>query len=209
MNEHPISIFKDSGHREPPEDKVRQWHETAWNLGQAPLLWVVAPTAVYLFDCYASPPAGSSQSVPMHALAKIDIGSEDRIQALTTACGRTATESGAFWSSSVGKRIDRRNCVDQQLLREVRALERRLIELTPPSTPPESQELAPTMVQCLIGRCIFTSYLIDRDLANPASLPPDLGSSLSGMFATPRQALDLFEDPHCFSPGPCKAGLGG
>ena len=53
----------------------------------------------------------------MHALAKFDIGSEDRIQALTTACGRTATETGAFWSSSVGKRIDRRNRVDQQLPR--------------------------------------------------------------------------------------------
>ena len=192
MNEHPVSIFKDSGHREPPEDKVWEWHETAWNLGQAPLLWVVAPTAVYLFDCYASPPAGSSQSVPMHALAKFDIGSEDRIQALTAACSRTATESGAFWSSSVGKRIDRRNRVDQQLLREVMALERRLIELTPPSTSPEPQELVRTMVQCLIGRCIFTWYLIDRGLANPGSLPADLGPGLSDMFATPRKALKLF-----------------
>ena len=192
VNEHPISIFKDSGHREPPEDRVREWHETAWNLGQAPLLWVVAPTAVYLYDCYASPPAGSSQSVPMHALAEFDSGSEDQVQALTTACGRTATESGAFWSGSVGKRIDRRNRVDQQLLREVMALERRLIELTPPSTSPDSRELARTMVQCLIGRCIFTWYLIDRDLANSGSLPPGLGPSLSGMFATPEQALKLF-----------------
>ena len=174
-----------------------------------PLFYVVAPTAIYLYDCYASPPAGSSQSVPMHALAKFDIGSEDRIQALTAACGRTATESGAFWSSSVGKRIDRQHRVDQQLLREVMALGRHLIELTPPSTSPDSQELARTMVQCLIGRCIFTWYLIDRDLADPRSPPADLGPSLSDMFATPRQALDLFEDLHCFSPGPCRAGIGG
>ena len=104
VNEHPVSIFKDSGHREPPEDKVWEWHETAWNLGQAPLLWVVSPTAVYLYDCYASPLAGSSQSVPMHALAKFDIASDVRLRALTAACGRTATESGTFWSSSVGKR---------------------------------------------------------------------------------------------------------
>ena len=192
LHEHPISIFMDSGHREPPEKKVREWHETAWNLGLAPLLWVVAPTAVYLYDCYASPPAHSSQSVPTHALDNFDIASDERLRDLTSACGRITTETGAFWSSSLGKRIDRRNRVDQQLLSEISALERRLNQLTPPTTSPDSEKLARMMVQCLIGRCIFTWYLIDRGLANPGSLPPDLGPSLSDMFATPKQALKLF-----------------
>lgn len=192
VHEHPISIFKDSGHQEPPEDEVREWHETAWNFGLAPLLWVVAPTAVYLYDCYASPPAHSSQSVPMNSLARFDLASDERLRDLTSTCGRVNTEAGAFWSSPLGKRIDRRNRVDRQLLSEIAALERRLNELTPPTTSPDSERLARSMVQCLIGRCIFTWYLIDRGLANSRSLPSDLRPSLSDMFATPKQALKLF-----------------
>ena len=188
----PISIFKDSGHQEPREDSIQEWHETAWNFGLAPLLWVVAPTAVYLYDCYASPPDSASQSVPTNSLAKFDIDSDERLQNLTSACGRIATETGAFWSSPVGQRIDRRNRVDQQLLNEIAALERRLDGLTPQGISPERKDLAHMMVQCFIGRCIFTWYLIDRRLAHEGSLPPGLGPSLSDMFATPKQALELF-----------------
>ena len=191
-HEHPISIFKDSGREEPRAATIQGWHETAWNFGMAPLLWVVAPTAVYLYDCYASPPVRASQSVPMNSLAKFDIGSEERLLSLTSDCGRIATETGAFWSSPVGQGIDRRNRVDQQLLSEIAALEQSLDELTPSGTPPDLKELARTMVQCFIGRCIFTWYLIDRGLAHAASLPPGLGPSLSDMFATPKQALKLF-----------------
>lgn len=192
VHEQPISIFKDSGHQEPREGKIHEWHETAWNFGLAPLLWVVAPTAVYLYDCYASPPVHSSRSAPMNSLATFDIGSDERLQALTSACGRIATATGAFWSSSVGKKVDRRNRVDRQLLSEIAALDRRLGELTPISTSSDPKKLARTMVRCFIGRCIFTWYLIDRGLAHGGSLPPGLGPSLSDMFATPKQALELF-----------------
>lgn len=191
-HEHPISIFKDSGDEEPRAATIQGWHETAWNFGMAPLLWVVAPTAVYLYDCYASPPARASQSVPTNSLAKFDIGSEERLRSLTSACGRIATETGAFWSSAVGERIDRRHRVDQELLSEIAALEQSLDRLTPVSTSSDLKQLARTMVQCFIGRCIFTWYLIDRGLAHAASLPPGLGPSLSDMFATPKQAFKLF-----------------
>ena len=191
-HEHPISIFKDSGQQEPSEDKIREWHETAWNFGLAPLLWVVAPTTVYLYDCYASSPVPASQSVPTKPLDKFEIGSEERVRNLTSACGRIATETGAFWSSSVGGQIDRRNRVDQQLLSEIAALEQRLDDLTPSGETPDRQKLARMMVQCFIGRCIFTWYLIDRGLAHSGSLPSGLGPTLSDMFATPKQALKLF-----------------
>lgn len=191
-HEHPISIFKDSGHEEPAEDKLLEWHETAWNLGAAPLLWVITPTAVYLYNCYASPKPLGKEPQPVHSLAKFDLGNEDRIRSLASACGRTATESGALWSSSIGKRVNRRNRVDQQLLGDIAALEQCLNELTPPSTSPESQALARTMVKGFIRRCIFTRCLVDRGLANADTLPPGLGPSISEMFATRRQALKLF-----------------
>ena len=191
-HEHPISIFKDSGHEEPSEDKLLEWHETAWNLGSAPLLWVITPSAVHLYDCYASPKAPAKGKLRVHSLAKFDLASEERMRSLASACGRTATETGALWSSSIGKRVNRRNRVDQQLLREIAILEQCLNELTPPATPAESLALARSVAKSFIRRCIFTRCLVDRGLANAETLPPGLGPSLSDMFATRRQALKLF-----------------
>lgn len=191
-HEHPISIFKDLGHEEPPDDKLLELHETAWNLGSAPLLWIVTPTAVHLYDCYASPKAPAKGRLPVHSLAKFDLASEERIRSLAAACGRTATETGALWSSSIGKRVNRRNRVDQQLLREIATLDQCLNKLTPPSTPAESLALAQSVAKSFIRRCIFTRCLVDRGLANAETLPPGLGPSPSDMFATRRQALKLF-----------------
>ena len=112
-----------------------------------PLLWIVAPTAVYLYDCYRSPRGRSKQRMPAHTLAKFGIGSEERLRSLAAACGRTAIETGAFWSSSIGKRINRRNRVDRQLLGEIAALEQCLNELTPPSTSAAARTLARTVVK--------------------------------------------------------------
>ena len=39
----PTSIFKDAGLVNPSEADLRHWQEAAWNVGIAPLLWVVTP----------------------------------------------------------------------------------------------------------------------------------------------------------------------
>src|SRR5579863_3761704 len=51
----PIAIFKDAGDALPTEQQISVWHEAAWNVGLAPLLWIVTPTDIRLYDCYASP----------------------------------------------------------------------------------------------------------------------------------------------------------
>ena len=50
----PVSIFKDAGRAAPHDDQVHRWHEAAWNVGLAPLLWVVTPTDVHIYNCYRS-----------------------------------------------------------------------------------------------------------------------------------------------------------
>ena len=51
----PTSIFKDAGDAQPSEADLRHWQEAAWNVGVAPLLWIITPTDVRLYDCYESP----------------------------------------------------------------------------------------------------------------------------------------------------------
>jgi hypothetical protein len=189
----PAAIFKDSGTQAPSDDNIHFWHEAAWNIGVAPLLWVITPTDVHLYDCYSSPQKslGQMEGTPLDRFSLI---AEGGLQPLDAMCGRLATETGAFWSSQIGSRIDRRRRVDRELLAEIQALENQLV-LIPPARPvaaPEDPTAARDFAQRLIGRCIFTSYLIDRGLAQQF-LPMTLPQSLGDIFADTDRTYELFE----------------
>lgn len=186
----PANIFKDAGGVPPTASDLRNWYEAAWNVGVAPLLWIVTPTEVRLYDCYATPDELSDTLEPPE-LERFQLDSPDRLRALDAACGRLTTETGAFWSSHIGSRIDRSHRVDRELLAEISALEDQLVQQTPVDASPRAQALARDIAQRFIGRCIFTWYLLDRGLAQPF-LPADLPSDLGQMFATPERALVLF-----------------
>jgi hypothetical protein len=192
----PTAIFKDAGDEAPSDKKIAQWHEAAWNVGVAPLLWIITPTDVRLYDCYASPTKDSPQQIATKPLEVFSLQSEDRLRSLEAMCGRYATETGAFWSSAIGQRIDRRYRVDRELLGEINALEDRLTSLLPANGQPLPDDKCETQTsrdfaQRLIGRCIFTSYLVDRGIAQPF-LPKEFSADVSGMFATVASAFELF-----------------
>ena len=193
----PTAIFKDAGEEPPTEAQIGRWHEAAWNMGIAPLLWIVTPTDIRLYDCYASPPKENPQQVAALPLDVFALDAQERLQALNAMCGRYATETGAFWSSTVGKKIDRRHRVDRELLAEIKALEERLTLLPPADGAPlhdshVETQAARDFAQRLIGRCIFTSYLVDRGIAQ-AFLPPEVPKNVTGMFATVDTAFHLFK----------------
>jgi hypothetical protein len=193
----PTAIFKDAGDEAPSERQIAQWHEAAWNVGVAPLLWIITPTDVRLYDCYASPAKASPQQIATEPLEVFSLQAEDRLRSLDAMCGRYATETGAFWSSAIGQRIDRRHRVDRALLGEISALEDKLTRLPPANDQPlpddkEEAQASRDFAQRLIGRCIFTSYLVDRGIAQPF-LPQDFSADVKGMFATVDSAFKLFQ----------------
>ena len=187
----PTSIFKDAGTGDPTVDELRRWHEAAWNVGVAPLLWIITPTEIRLYNCYASPTEQSSELVPS-SLGQFDLESDDRLRLLDAMCGRLATETGAFWASVIGAKIDRQHRVDRDLLEEISALEDLLTNPTSASQPGRGTSSMPREVaQRFIGRCIFTWYLLDRGIAQPF-LPKSLKPDLSKMFASKASAFTLF-----------------
>ena len=189
----PTTIFKDAGGKQPADDELRGWHEAAWNLSTAPLLWIVTPTDVRLYDCYASPSRRGPQAATVPSpLDRFAIASEDRLRALDAACGRLATETGAFWSSRIGAKINRRHRVDHELLAEIAALEQLLTDFTPTDGSAQARKQARDFAQRLIGRCIFSWYLLDRRLAQ-RFLPSNLPRNLSAIFRTPDFAFALFD----------------
>ena len=192
-----ISIFKDAGTRRPSVEQEARWHEAAWNLGLAPLLWIVTPTEVRLYDCY-SPAVDPERRVASAPIGVFQLDAKAKLAELNNACGRLATESGAFWSGPIGSKIDRRFRVDRQLLGEIEAIEDELSALPPAQLihtedPALEAEAARDFAQRLIGRTIFTWYLLDRgDLVRP--LLASVGSaSLADMLATRERAFALFD----------------
>jgi len=186
------SVFKDSGEEDPTPDQLKHWHETAWNIGFAPLLWIITPVEVRLYDCYAAPRIWNEKSgtKPLQVFA---LG-VDGLKSLNAICGRVATETGAFWSSSLGSSINRNCRIDRELLAEIDALENELA-FAPSGLSEAAVVDRPAVIRDLsqrfIGRCIFTWYLIDRGIAQ-RFLPDDIPADLGKIFQEKRTTFALF-----------------
>lgn len=146
----------------PPDEEVATWRQEIWNEGFAPLLWVVSPERIDLYNGFGRPAA--SADAAKNRLATFEaIGAS--LAELDALAGRLAMETGQFWLNAPS--INRKTAVDQQLLSDLASLERDLV----------AAELARPEAQALIGRSIFTQYLVDRDIVTAARLEALCGHS--------------------------------
>jgi hypothetical protein len=100
---------------------------------------------------------------------------------LDELAGRLAMESGQFWLRNEG--VDRKNSVDQRLLADLSALERDLM----------GDELERGTAQGLIGRAIFTQYLVDRGIVDRRKLIRHCGKeSLPAALRSAASSQSLF-----------------
>ncbi|MDN3593099.1 HsdM family class I SAM-dependent methyltransferase, partial [Methylobacterium adhaesivum] len=120
-----------------------------WNEGFAPLLWIVSPDRIDLYNGFGRPrPEADPAQNRLATFLTIASG----LKELDALAGRFAMETGQFWTKT--KQVDRKTAVDQQLLADLAVLERDLV----------SANLVRDEAQALIGRAIFTQYLLDRDI---------------------------------------------
>lgn len=157
---------------------VSSWHREVWNEGFAPLLWVVSPHRVQLYNGFGRP--RSATDAEAH-LIRVFEGIDQHLSELDAFAGRLAMETGQFWSHS--NQVTRETGVDEQLLSDLAALERDLLDLIP------RQE-----AQALIGRAIFTQYLVDRRILGSQRLTDVCGESrFTSALREPEAARKLFE----------------
>ena len=139
----------------PADDLVSQWRREVWNEGFAPLLWVISPQRIDLYNGFGTPvKEGDAQR---HLIRRFE-NIEASLHELDELAGRLAIETGQFWAQVPA--IDRKTSVDQKLLSDLGCLERDLV----------AGNLARDAAQALIGRVIFTQYLIDREIVSAARL---------------------------------------
>ena len=139
---------------------VTDWQREVWNKGFAPLLWIVSPDNIELYNGY-SDPHGSTKTDK--TLLKTFELLDERLAELDALAGRLVMETGQFWR--LNPAVNRGSSVASRLLRDLRRLERDLVE----------DGLDRSAAQALIGRAIFVQYLIDRELLTEERLLRDCG----------------------------------
>jgi hypothetical protein len=152
-------IFRENNVEDP---EVELWRREIWNEGFAPLLWVVSPERIELYNGFGRPVSRDDAS--RHRLRTF-LAIERELQQLDELAGRLAMETGQFWLRPGA--VSRKTSVDEQLLSDLAALERDLV----------GADLDRATAQGLIGRSIFTQYLIDRQIVGPERLVQECGAS--------------------------------
>lgn len=138
-----------------PDGGVADWQRDVWNLGFAPLLWVVSPDRTEIYNGFGAPqPQGEVHRNRLRTFHNTPAQLDD----LNSYAGRLVMETGQFWRRST--RVNRKTGVDTRLLEHLGALKGDLV----------AERLDPLEAQGLIGRTVFAKYLLDREIVGPQEL---------------------------------------
>lgn len=117
LDDSPCIYFKSIG-SEPSAERLAAWHKAAWNHGLGRMLWICTPTEIRIFNAFAPPPKTAAElESPELLLFKGLASGLDALKAMRLS--REKIESGEFWFGPVGKRIDRKTRVDEQLVTDL------------------------------------------------------------------------------------------
>ena len=164
---------------EPREVPVAEWQREVWNRGFSPLLWLVSPERIDLYNGFGAP-GGPDKAEENRLRTFLLVDAE--LNQLDTLAGRLAMETGQFWR--LEPRVNRETSVDRRLLRDMDRLESVLL----------GAKLEQGEAQALIGRCIFAKYLIDRQIVTGGRLTALSGhADLADVLRDPAAAAHLFD----------------
>jgi hypothetical protein len=139
---------------DPDPKELARLHKLSWNHGLAPMLWVVTPTQVRLYNCYAKPTQDDPDSKENSILIDLFENTEASLKQLREHANRLQFETGEFWKWQNARQIDRKKRVDRVLVEDLRATEKLLRE----------RGLEPEVAHALLMKSIFVAYLEDRGI---------------------------------------------
>lgn len=151
----PVVYFKEL--QSVDDEYLRYLHRSLWNHNRAPLLIVVLPQEVRVYNCFAPPQRSADQ-----LMFGYDTPLKQAIRQVTDVLslrqelseyGRREIVAGRFVRAQRGG-FNREQRVDKRLLENLRQVRRRLI----------NDGLSKSVANSLLGRSIFVRYLEDREV---------------------------------------------
>jgi type I restriction-modification system DNA methylase subunit len=156
----PSIYFKVLEELEPSAETIKNLRSLVWNQGHAPTLWIVTPASVLIYNSYARPQKDDDEK--SHLLEELkQIGGQIK---LLDEFYKKNFDTGDFWQSKYGKKIDKQQRVDMAMLADLTATEDVLIRELYLSRPELPLSVCVSIAHALLGRVIFVSYLVDRGL---------------------------------------------
>jgi len=155
--------------------RIAGLHCASWNMGEAPLLFVVTPTELKIYNNYKTPRNVDGSLDP-------DAGLIDTVSLLSNLenqrkklkqYSRELLESGDYWRRSK-ERFDVNTRIDTTLMNNLKVMRRKLISTIKSRLTTEQQAInVASIVHGLLSRSILIKYLEERKDANGASVFPE------------------------------------
>ncbi|MBC6434692.1 hypothetical protein FM036_31125 [Nostoc sp. HG1] len=105
--------------------ELAKLQKLSWNHGLAPMLWVITPDEVLLYNCYSQPTKQDENDPNRHLIDRFKTTETD-LKCMNQFAGRLQIESGKFWQWEKAKQIDRQQRVDSVLVKDLNQAEEKL-----------------------------------------------------------------------------------
>lgn len=158
LNKTPIAYF--SRLSELDEDRITKLHRRVWSQSKAPLLFVTLPHEIRIYNGYRQPGevAQDNTECLLQQLKELtdNLAAQKQIKRVLVdenRYERIYLETGAFWNTDEGRRIEYQTRADKQLVDGMGQMRKRLTEAG----------LSNQIAYTLLGRSIFIRYLEDRE----------------------------------------------
>ena len=140
--------------------QVAELHRLSWNLGEAPLLFVVTPDEILIYNNYETPQVIENGNLDPTAGIIETLSLTDGLVSQQLALKkyhRSLLESGEYWRQSM-TRFNAQNRVDATLISNLRIMRRTLINQISKRCD-KSKEIITGVVHAVLSRSIFIKYL--------------------------------------------------
>lgn len=183
--ETPTTLEGGSGHpciyfKKVDDVSAQQIRKSVWNTGMAPILWLIGPKQVRIYNAFARPKEEDTEED--HILEVLEITS--RGLRGVEQFRRELFDTGKFWESGIGQQIDPNERVEKSLLEDLGDTEKVLTS--------GSRGIPIDIAHAILGRAIFMAYLWDRKIITSKFLKAEFEYSDVNELLTDKEQLYNF-----------------
>ncbi|WP_283608361.1 HsdM family class I SAM-dependent methyltransferase [Faecalispora anaeroviscerum] len=184
--------------------KIAELHRLSWNMGEAPLLFIVLPDQLLIYNNYASPKEKDGKLDPEKGLIEtVNLVKKLEAQRKLQKYNRLELESGEYWRKN-NERFNIQNRVDTTLINNLKFMRKSLLDRINNKVPADKrQQINPVaIVHGLLGRSILIKYLEERkDSKGSTVFPPNFYESFipeakkyTDVLVSKKATYDLFRN---------------